>query len=64
MTPGQLALAEAARLESARIYGRVQREQPAVDVDAHDVQLDMPAEERIASHMRNVIALNPRLAAS
>lgn len=59
MTPGQKALAEAARAESARVYGSTVREHraahelPGVSVDEFDRIID----ERRASAERSVIPL-------
>lgn len=65
MTPGMEALAEAARIESARIYGHTLREHrrehetPGVSVDEYD---RIVAERRAAAELGNVVPLRRRSA--
>lgn len=65
MTPGQEALAEAARLELARVYGatlkqhRRQHETPGVSVDEYDRIVD---ERRAGAERGNVLPLPRRTA--
>ena len=65
MTPGEKALAEAARLESARVYSRTLREHrrehetPGVTVDEYDRIID---ERRAAAEHGNVLPLRRRTA--
>lgn len=65
MTPGQEALTEAARIESARVYSRTLREHrrqhqtPGVSVDEYDRIID---ERRAAAELGNVLPLRRRSA--
>jgi hypothetical protein len=65
VTPGQEALAEAARLESGRIYSRTlaqhrrEHETPGVTVDEYDRIID---ERRAAQERGNVLPLRRRTA--
>ena len=65
MTPGEKALAEAARLESARVYSRTlaqhrrEHQTPGVTVDEYDRIID---ERRAAAEHGNVLPLRRRTA--
>lgn len=56
-TPGQEALTEAARLESARIYGQVLSEKAGVLPAVHADESDLVIDARRAVHDPNVIPL-------